>query len=75
MFAWRPLPALHPATAPHFSSLVYTINLLLPIGQFVQSDQWNPEGAERWFAYALIGMGWLLATAVIAGITRVLNRS
>jgi len=75
VFAWRPPPPLDPATSPHFNSLVYTINLLLPVGQFVQPNQWNPGGTERWFAYALVGVGWLLATAVIAGVTRVLNRS
>lgn len=75
IFAWRPPPPIDPTTSPHFNSLVYTINLLLPVGQFVQPNQWNPDGAERWFAYALVGTGWLLATAVIAGVTRVLNRS
>jgi hypothetical protein len=71
---WPPQP-LNPGRAPEFSSLAYTVNILLPFGQFVQSDSWQPVGAERWFAYALVGAGWLLATAVVAGVTRVLNRS
>ena len=75
VFSWKPPMALDPKTAPAFDPFVYTINLLLPIGQFIQSNQWNPRGAERWFAYVLVGAGWLLATTVIAGITRVLNRS
>jgi hypothetical protein len=75
VFSWKPPLALNPKTAPAFDPFVYTINLLLPIGQFVQSNQWNPTGAERWFAYVLVGAGWLLASAVIAGITRVLKRS
>jgi hypothetical protein len=75
VFSWKPPLALSPRTASEFDPFVYTINLLLPVGQFVQPGQWNPVGAERWFAYALVGAGWLLATAVIAGITRVLNRS
>lgn len=75
VFAWRPPQPLNPAASPPFNSLVYTINLLLPIGQFVQPNQWNPGGPERWFAYSLVGIGWLLATAVIAGVTRVLKRS
>jgi hypothetical protein len=75
VFAWRPPQPLNPAASPSFNSLVYTINLLLPIGQFVQPNQWNPGGPERWFAYSLVGIGWLLATAVIAGVTRVLKRS
>ncbi len=32
VFAWRPPPPLDPATSQHFNSLVYTINLLLPVG-------------------------------------------
>jgi hypothetical protein len=75
VFAWRPPLAMNPHTAPPFDPFVYTINLLLPVGQFIQANQWNPSGAERWFAYALVGTGWLLATTVIAGVTRVLNRS
>jgi hypothetical protein len=75
VFAWRPPLALNPHTAPPFDPFVYTINLLLPVGQFIQANQWNPSGAERWFAYALVGTGWLLATTVIAGVTRVLSRS
>ena len=75
VFALQPPPALTPGAAPKFDPFVYTINLLLPLGQFIQSGQWNPQGAERWFTYALVGTGWLLATAVIAGITRVLKRS
>lgn len=75
VFSWKPPLAIDPKTAPTFDPFVYTINLLLPIGQFVQSNQWNPTGTERWFAYVLVGAGWLLATAVIAGITRVLSRS
>jgi hypothetical protein len=74
-FAWQPPPPLDPAISPPFNSLVYTINLLLPFGQFVQPNQWNPNGPERWFAYSLVGVGWLLASTVIAGVTRVLNRS
>jgi uncharacterized protein YjbI with pentapeptide repeats len=74
-FAWRPPPPVDRATSPPFNSLVYTINLLLPAGQFVQPDQWNLNGPERWFAYSLVGTGWLLASTVIAGVTRVLNRS
>jgi len=74
-FAWRPPPPVDQATSPPFNSLVYTINLLLPAGQFVQPDQWNLNGPERWFAYSLVGTGWLLASTVIAGVTRVLNRS
>jgi hypothetical protein len=75
VFAWRPPSPIDPGKSLHFNSLVYTINLLLPVGQFVEPNQWSPVGVGRWFAYILVGLGWLLATAVIAGVTRVLNRS
>jgi hypothetical protein len=75
VFAWWPPSPVNSAAALNFNSLVYTINLLLPVGQFVQPDQWNPGGAERWFTYTLVGLGWLLATTIITGVTRVLNRS
>lgn len=75
IFSWKPPSPVNPGTAAGFDPFVYTINLLLPVGQFIQPDQWYPVGTERWFAYALVGAGWLLATAVVAGITRVLNRS
>ena len=75
VFALRPPPAVSPSATPQFDPFVYTVNLLLPIGQFIQSGQWTLIGAERWFAYGLVGAGWLLATTVIAGITRILNRS
>lgn len=75
VFAWWPPSALSPGAAPQFDPFAYTINLLLPVGQFIQPNQWDLSGIERWFAYALVGAGWLLATTVIAGVARVLNRS
>lgn len=70
-----PAPVAGHATSAHFNSVFYTIDLLLPFGQFGQSNLWSPAGSEQWFAYSLVGCGWLLATAVIAGISRSLNRS
>lgn len=36
VFSWKPPSALDPRTAPEFDPFVYTINLLLPIGQFIR---------------------------------------
>jgi hypothetical protein len=58
---------------PHFNALIYTIDLLIPIGTFGQRDAWDPVGWTQWFAYGLIVSGWLLATALIAGVTRVVR--
>ncbi|MFF2660774.1 oxidoreductase [Kitasatospora sp. NPDC058032] len=58
-----------------FSPLVYTLDLLIPIGGLGQRTAWYWTGAQQWFGYSLIALGWLLTTAVLAGISRTLNRS
>ena len=60
---------------PPFQPFVFSLNLLLPIVNLGQTDNWQAQGALRWFAWALILVGWGLTTAVAAGVTRVLNRS
>jgi hypothetical protein len=63
--------------SPHmtFNALIYTSDLLIPINLFGQRQAWNPHGPYQWLAYSLIAAGWILATALIAGITRVLTRN
>jgi hypothetical protein len=39
-----------------------------------QRATWIPQGPVRWFAWASILVGWLLATAVVAAITGVVKR-
>jgi hypothetical protein len=68
----------HPAPVhdphPAFVPLIYTLDLLLPVIDFGQRNQFNPHGAWAWLAYGLIAAGWILATTVAAGITRALRR-
>ncbi|SOE06781.1 oxidoreductase [Streptomyces sp. Ag109_G2-15] len=69
----------HPAQSgpgPRFSALVYTLDLLIPIGGLGQRTgwYWTDAGVQR-FAYLLIAVGWLLTTAVVAGVTRTLSRN
>jgi hypothetical protein len=65
---------IEPGKAPDFHSAIYTLDLLLPIIDFGQEKAFNPHGVYQWLAYLLIAAGWLLATTVIAGITRAVNR-
>lgn len=58
-----------------FNPFVYTIDLLFPIGDFGQRGAWHWTGATQWLAYLLIAIGRLLTTAVVAGISRTLNRN
>ncbi|GAA2620695.1 hypothetical protein SMC26_16955 [Actinomadura fulvescens] len=62
-----------PAEQPAFHAFVYTLDLLIPIDTFGQQQTFDPMGWSRWVAYTLIAVGWVLATALIAGVTRVLR--
>jgi hypothetical protein len=59
---------------PAFSAPAYTLDLLLPVVNLGQETAWSPHGPGQTVAYGLIVAGWLLVTAVIAGITRQLVR-
>ncbi|MDH6221812.1 oxidoreductase [Streptomyces pseudovenezuelae] len=62
---------------PPFNALVYTLDLLIPIGGLGQRTAWYWTGGTiaQWLSYVLIAAGWLLTTAVVAGVTRSLNKS
>lgn len=68
-----PRPLRPPEEQPHFNAFIYAFDLLVPIGAFGQRDFWDPVGWTQWLAYALIATGWILATALLAGATRVLR--
>ncbi|MFI6334321.1 oxidoreductase [Streptomyces sp. NPDC050535] len=58
-----------------FQPLVYTLDLLIPIGGLGQRMNWYwADSGPQWLAYALIAAGWVLTTAVLAGVSRTLNR-
>lgn len=71
--AEQPRTLRPPEERPHFNAFSYTMDLLVPIGTFGQRDAWDPTGWTQWLAYVLIASGWILATALIAGATRVLR--
>ncbi|MGW6011033.1 oxidoreductase [Streptomyces sp. NPDC055210] len=61
---------------PPFSAVAYTLDLLIPIGGFGQRGSWHwADPTVMGLSYALIAAGWLLTTAVVAGITRSLNKN
>lgn len=69
-----PPPPLKAHEAPHFNSVIYTLDLLLPLVDLGQEHAYNPAGALQWFSYVLIAAGWVLATTIAAGVARVLTR-
>ncbi|MEV7726839.1 membrane-associated oxidoreductase [Streptomyces sp. NPDC087917] len=59
---------------PDFNPVFYTLDLLLPIINFGQESAFAPQGPYQWLSYALVITGWILATTVVAGVTRAINR-
>ncbi|MGW6636938.1 oxidoreductase [Streptomyces cyaneofuscatus] len=59
-----------------FQPFVYTLDLLVPIGDLGQRGGWYwSDGGVQWLAYLLIAFGWVLTTAIVAGVTRALQKS
>jgi hypothetical protein len=65
-------PAKYPL--PPFNRWMYTLDLLLPIVNLGQRDAWLPKGVALWWSWLLIGAGWMLTTAVVAGLTNLFRR-
>jgi hypothetical protein len=72
---YAPNPVQRGDSVP-FEPLVYTLDLLVPIGGLGQRTAWYwSNGSLQWLAYLLIAFGWVLTTAVIAGVTRALQKN
>jgi hypothetical protein len=69
----RPRP-LKAAEAPDFDPVFYTLDLLLPVISFGQESAFAPSGWHQTLSYVLIVTGWILATTVVAGVTRTVSR-
>jgi hypothetical protein len=59
---------------PHFNPLIYALDLLLPIVNLGQQDGWIPHGNFAVVYWTLILVGWVLTTAVVAGLSGALKR-
>ncbi|GAA4786730.1 membrane-associated oxidoreductase [Streptomyces ziwulingensis] len=73
-YGLHPPAPLKPSEAPQFNPVFYTLDLLLPIVSFGQESAFAPKDHQQWLAYLLIVLGWILASTVIAGVTRTVNR-
>ncbi|MCM2576489.1 oxidoreductase [Streptomyces meridianus] len=70
----RPSP-LKEGEEPHWDAALYVLDLLLPVIDLGQAGAWRPGGGYQWAAAAMIILGWILATTVAAGASRVLRRN
>ena len=57
-----------------FDPLAYTLNVLVPIVNLGRQNAWQPQGSALYWSWALTGAGWVLTTAVVAGLTGILKR-
>ncbi|PPK67969.1 hypothetical protein V5P93_007315 [Actinokineospora auranticolor] len=72
------IPRPHEANADDhlvWNPVLYTLDLLVPIVDFGHKNKWTVVGPSQWISAALIALGWILATTVAAGVTRMLRRS
>ncbi|WP_328676454.1 hypothetical protein OG905_22505 [Streptomyces sp. NBC_00322] len=57
-------------------ALLQGVNTAHPIGGLGQRTAWYwSNDSLQWLAYLLIAFGWVLTTAVIAGVTRALQKN
>jgi len=62
------------AVVPTFQPVAYTMDVLVPLIDLGQKKTWLPRGAAMIWSWILTGAGWLLTTAVVAGLTNALKR-
>jgi hypothetical protein len=74
VYAFQPPHPVPGGPMPPFNPFTYTLDLLIPVGVFGLRNTYAATGAGQWLADALIAAGWILATAVVAGITRAVRR-
>ncbi|MGW3988902.1 oxidoreductase [Streptomyces sp. NPDC004830] len=74
-FAQAGHPPMKRGEHPEWSPVLFTLDLLLPVVDLGQVGFWQLRGGWQWLATAMILLGWILATTVAAGATRLLRRT
>jgi hypothetical protein len=73
IFTSVPPVQVDPDEVRTFNPFVYCLDLLVPVSVFEVRGAYEPAGWTAWVAWTLVVSGWVLATALIAGATRVLR--
>lgn len=58
-----------------WNPLLYTLDLLVPIVDFGHKNKWTIGGVSQWISAVFIALGWILASTVATGLTRLLRRA
>ncbi|MGP4012203.1 oxidoreductase [Streptomyces sp. 4N124] len=67
-------PPIKSGEHPPWNPALFALDLLLPVIDLGQVSFFGLRGGWQWLAAAMILVGWILATAVAAGATRLLRR-
>ncbi|MEU3047035.1 MULTISPECIES: oxidoreductase [unclassified Streptomyces] len=59
---------------PLWNPSLYALDLLIPVVNLGQEGYWRLDGTWQWGAASLVLLGWILATTVAAGASRLLRR-
>jgi hypothetical protein len=73
-FAFHVMSKLDNDQNPVWNPPLLAMDLLLPIIDLGQDNMWQMVGPSQWISDVLIAAGWVLATTVAAGATRLLKR-
>ncbi|TDC55376.1 hypothetical protein E1281_12790 [Actinomadura sp. KC345] len=74
VFSFHKPKILNADDSPNFNPFIYTLDLLLPIGDLGQERVFAPDGVYQWIAMLIVTSGLLLGLTVAAGATRALSR-
>jgi hypothetical protein len=75
-FSGHPAPVSADSGAhPHWSPPLFALDLLLPVIDLGQENAWRLSGTAQWTAALLSILGWVLATSVATGASRLLRRT
>ncbi|HKN56843.1 MAG TPA: oxidoreductase, partial [Amycolatopsis sp.] len=61
-------------TGLQWNPVIYTADLLVPIVDFGNKSRWYMHGPDKWVAAGFTASGWILATTVAAGVSRMIRR-
>ncbi|HVV07999.1 hypothetical protein [Amycolatopsis sp.] len=61
-------------SGPAFQPFAYTLDVLVPIVDLGQKKAWFAQGPAQVWSWTFTGAGWVLTTAVVAGVTNALKR-
>ncbi|MEV7037375.1 hypothetical protein [Amycolatopsis sp. NPDC051061] len=59
---------------PAFQPVAYSLDVLVPIVDLGQKKAWFARGPAQAWSWVFTGAGWVLTTAVVAGVTNALKR-